>query len=54
VWRPTGNSPENGRGADSFGFADLEYSLNYNVSLSAVYPYGDPRWIFAQGNQEKL
>jgi hypothetical protein len=53
---PPGNSPENGRGADSFGFADLdlEYSVNSYPSLSAVYPYGDPRRIFAQGNQEQL
>ena len=36
---PPGNSPENGRGTDSFGFADLEYSVNFNLSLSTVYPY---------------
>ena len=36
---PPGNSPENGRGADSFGFADLEYSVDFNLSLSTVYPY---------------
>jgi len=51
---PPGNSPENGRGTDAFGFADWEYSINYHLSLSAVYPYGDPRRIFAQGNQEQL
>jgi hypothetical protein len=28
--------------------------VNFSLFLSAVYPYGDPRRIFAQGNQEKL
>ena len=51
---PPGISPENGRGTYSFGFADLEYSVNFNLSLSTVYQYGDLRWIFAQGNQEQL
>jgi hypothetical protein len=42
------------RWANSFGFADLEYTVKFNLSLSAVYLYGDPRRIFAQGNQEQL
>jgi hypothetical protein len=28
--------------------------VNSILSLSAVYPYGDPRRIFAQGNQQQL
>ena len=39
--KPPGNSPENARGLDSYGFADLEYAMCFNCSLSWVYPYGD-------------
>jgi hypothetical protein len=51
---PPGNSPENGRGTDSFGFADLEHSMNFNHALATAYPFGDPRRIFGQGSQPQL
>jgi hypothetical protein len=51
---PPGNSPENGRGTDSFGFADLEWSMNFNHALATAYPFGDPRRIFGQGSQPQL
>ena len=38
--KPPGNSPENARGHDSHGFADLEYAMCFNCALSWVYPYG--------------
>ena len=49
-----GNSPENARGLDSFGFADLEYAMCFNCALSGVYPFGDPRRIFGQGTAKDL
>ena len=52
--RPPGNSPENARGLDSYGFADLEYAMSFNCALSWVYPYGDPRRIFNQGTPEQV
>ena len=35
------NSPENARGLDSFGFADLEHAICFNCALAWHYPYGD-------------
>jgi hypothetical protein len=52
--RPPGNSPENVRGLDSYGFADLEYAMSFNCALSWVCPYGDPRRIFNQGTPEQV
>ena len=37
-----GNSPENARALDSFGFADLEYAMCFNCALSWVYPIRRP------------
>ena len=51
---PPGNSPENARGLDSYGFADLEYAMCFNSALSWVYPYGDPRRIFGQGTPKEV
>ena len=51
---PPGNSPKNARGLDSYGFADLEYSMCFNCALSWVYPYGDPRRIFGQGTPKEV
>jgi hypothetical protein len=51
---PPGNSPENARGTDSFGFAKLEAAMAFNMSLSSVYPYGDPRRIFSQGTPKEV
>ena len=51
---PPGNSPENARATDSFGFADLEYSINLNHALACVYPYGDARRIFGQGTPNEV
>jgi hypothetical protein len=36
--KPPRNSPENSRGLDSYGFADLEYAMSFNCALSSVYP----------------
>jgi hypothetical protein len=47
--KPPGNSPENARGLDSIGFADLEYAMSFNCALSWHCPYGDHRRIFGQG-----
>ena len=52
--KPPGNSPENARGLDSYGFADLEYAMCFNCALSWVYPYGDPRRIFGQGTPKEV
>jgi hypothetical protein len=52
--RPPGNSPENARGLDSYGFADLECAMSFNFALSWVYPFGDPRRIFNQGTPEQV
>ena len=49
-----GNLPENARGLDSYGFADLEYAMCFNCALSWVYPYGDPRRIFGQGTPKEV
>jgi hypothetical protein len=43
---PPGNSPENARGLDSFGFADLEYAMCFNCALAWHCPYGNHRRIF--------
>jgi hypothetical protein len=51
---PPGNSPENARGLDSYGFADLEYAMCFNCALSSVYPHGDPRRIFGQGTPKEV
>jgi hypothetical protein len=40
--KPPGNSPENARGLDLLGFADLEYAMCFNCVLAWHYPYGDP------------
>jgi hypothetical protein len=37
--KPPGNSPENARGLDSLGFADLEYAMCFNCALAWHYPY---------------
>lgn len=50
--RPPRNSPENARGLDSCGFADLEYAVCINCALSWVY--GDPRRIFGQGTPKEM
>ena len=52
--KPPGNSPENARGLDSYGFADLEYAMCFNCALSWVYPYDDPRRIFGQGTPKEV
>ena len=52
--KPPGNSPENARGLDSYGFADLENAMCFNCALSSVYPYGDPRRIFNQGTPRQV
>jgi hypothetical protein len=52
--KPPGNSPENARGLDSYGFADLEYAMCFNCALSWVYPYGDPRRIFGQWTPKEV
>jgi hypothetical protein len=49
-----GNSPENARGLDSFGFAGLEYAMCFNCALAWHYPYGDPRRIFGQGTPKEV
>ena len=49
-----GNSPENARGLDSFGFADLEYAMCFNCALAWHYPYGDARRIFGQGTPKEV
>ena len=51
---PPGNSPVNARATESFGFADLEYSMNFNHALACVYPYGDARRIFGQGTPNEV
>ena len=51
---PSGNSPENGRGTDAYGFAELERHMAFNHALATSYPLGDPRRIFGQGNQKQL
>ena len=51
---PPGNSPENARATDSFSFADLEHSMNFNHALACVYPYGDARRIFGQGTPNEV
>ena len=51
---PPGNSPENARGLDSFGFADLEYAMCFNCALAWHYPYGDHRRIFGQGTPKEV
>ena len=51
---PPGNSPENARGTDSFGFSRLEAAMAFNMSLSSVYPYGDARRIFLQGTPKEV
>ena len=38
-----GDSPEMARALDSYGFADLELSMLFHVSLTSVYPDIDPR-----------
>lgn len=38
-----GDSPEMARALDSYGFADLELSMLFHVSLTSVYPDNDPR-----------
>jgi hypothetical protein len=52
--KPPGNSPENARGLDSFGFADLEYAMCFNCALAWHCPYGDPRRIFGQGTRKEV
>jgi hypothetical protein len=47
--KPPGSSPEDACGLDSYGFADLEYAMCFNCTLSSVCPYGDPSQIFGQG-----
>ena len=49
-----GNWPENARGLDSFGSADLEYAMCFNCALAWHYPYGDPRRIFGQGTPKEV
>ena len=49
-----GNSPENARGLDFFGFADLEYAMCFNCALAWHYPYGDARRIFGQGTPKEV
>jgi hypothetical protein len=51
---PPGNSPENARGLESFGFADLEYAMCFNCALAWHCPYGDPRRIFGQGTPKEV
>ena len=51
---PPGNSPENARGTDAFGFAHLEAAMAFNQSLACVYPYGDKRRIFGQGTPKEV
>ena len=51
---PPGNSPENARGTDAFGFAHLEAAMAFNHSLACVYPYGDKRRIFGQGTPKEV
>ena len=51
---PPGYSPENARATDSFGFAGLEYFMNFNHALACVYPYGDARRIFGQGTPNEV
>jgi len=43
-----GNSPENARGLNSFGFADLEYTTCFICALAWHCPYGDARRISGQ------
>jgi hypothetical protein len=38
-----GDSPEICRALDAHGFADFEYAVRFNSSLSSKYPEGDPR-----------
>jgi hypothetical protein len=52
--KPLGNSPENARGLDSFGFAGLEYAMRFNCALAWLCPYGDPRRIFGQGTPKEV
>jgi len=52
--KPPGNSPENARGLDSYGFADLENTMFFNCALSSMYPYGDPRRTFNQGTPRQV
>ena len=49
-----GNSPEFSRGCDSFGFPKHKLAMEFNCSLASVYPLGDPRRIFNQGNPMEL
>jgi hypothetical protein len=49
-----GNSPENARGLESFGFADHEYAMYFNCALAWHYPYGDPRRIFGHGTPKEV
>ena len=53
---PPGNSPENVRGTDAFGFSRLEAAMAFNASLSSVYPFAicDPRRIFSQGTPNEV
>ena len=38
-----GDSPEMARGLDSYGFQDLELSIQFHVALTSEYPDNDPR-----------
>lgn len=49
-----GNSPEFSRGCDSFGFPKHKLAMEFNCSLASVYPHGDDRRIFKQGNPTEL
>jgi hypothetical protein len=38
-----GNSPELCRSLDSFGFADLKFTVNFSVALTSIYEKDDPQ-----------
>ena len=52
--KPPGNTPENARGLDAYGFYDLESTMSFNCALSWVYPHGDSRRIFGQGTPKEV
>lgn len=54
ISRPPGNSPENARGLDAYGFFDLEHAMSFNCALAHVYLFGDERRIFGQGTPREL
>jgi hypothetical protein len=51
--KPPGNSPENARGLDLYGFADLEYAMCLNCALSSVFHTSTPVESSARGRPRR-